>query len=292
MTMFVLSPSVATTIASASSIPASCSTSASIPCPTMKPPDQSVPRRLSASSFSSTTVTSHPSLASWRATLEPTRPEPITITFMPIRLAQRCLFLDHALGEGDDEHLAGRLAQDVLDRRREEPRLPPPARRRAEDDQVDASLPRMLDDCLADRASAHRRSVHLDAVVGPERLRLLERRGRALVLLAHRRVERELERHADDVQRLHVGAALLGQLDRGRDHLLADQPELHRNEDPRELRLRQLLFVGRDDVLEEPLAAPATDEPVDDEPRDEPRRAGVTGARVRGHRGDPDQPGA
>ena len=60
-TRFVLSPSVATTTASASSIPASRSTSSSMPWPTMKPPLQSSPSRLSASSFSSIAVTSQPS---------------------------------------------------------------------------------------------------------------------------------------------------------------------------------------------------------------------------------------
>src|SRR5439155_73780 len=82
MTRFVLSPFVATTTASASSIPASRSTSASMPWPSTKPPRQFSPSLVSASSFSSTAVTSHPSSASWSATFEPTRPQPMTSAFM------------------------------------------------------------------------------------------------------------------------------------------------------------------------------------------------------------------
>ena len=73
---------VATTTASASSIPASRRTSMSIPWPRTKPPFQWSPSRVSASSFSSTAVTSQPSRSSWRAMLEPTRPQPITNAFM------------------------------------------------------------------------------------------------------------------------------------------------------------------------------------------------------------------
>src|SRR2546426_5716475 len=47
-------------------------------------------------------------------------------------------------------------------------------------------------------------------------------------LVRQLRVERLVERHADHVQRLDRHAALLRELDGGRDHLLADQPELHR----------------------------------------------------------------
>ena len=48
--------------------------------------------------------------------------------------------LEDALWEGDDEHLARRVLEDVVDGRGEEPRLPPPARRRAEDDQIDPAV--------------------------------------------------------------------------------------------------------------------------------------------------------
>jgi hypothetical protein len=79
--MFVLSPSVATTTASDSSMPAARRTSASIPWPTMNLPGQFSPRRVRASSFSSTTVTSQPSCWSARAIDDPTRPQPITSAF-------------------------------------------------------------------------------------------------------------------------------------------------------------------------------------------------------------------
>ena len=60
ITRFVLSPSVVTTTASASSMPASRSSVRSMPCPTRKPPVQCSPSRARASSFSSSAVTSQP----------------------------------------------------------------------------------------------------------------------------------------------------------------------------------------------------------------------------------------
>ena len=81
MTRFVLSPSVETTTESASSIPASRSTAVSMPWPTMNPPVQSSPRRLRADSFSSMAVTSQPSEAKRFAIVEPTRPQPMTMSF-------------------------------------------------------------------------------------------------------------------------------------------------------------------------------------------------------------------
>ena len=80
--------------------------------------------------------------------------------------------LQHALGERDDEHLAGRVAQDVVDRRREEPRLPPPARRGAEHDQVGPARVGLVDDRIADRAGADDVACDLDAVLGAEQPRL------------------------------------------------------------------------------------------------------------------------
>ena len=46
--------------------------------------------------------------------------------------------LEYALREGDDEHLARRVAENVIDRGREETRLATPARRRPEHDQIGA----------------------------------------------------------------------------------------------------------------------------------------------------------
>src|SRR5690348_13713948 len=153
--MFVLSPSVATTTASASSMPARRRTSMSMPWPSTKPPAQLSPSRPRASSFSSTAVTSQPSRSSCRAMFEPTRPQPITNAFISLTLPHclvHAVFLHDALREGYDEHLAGCFAQDVLDCRREESRLPAPARRRAHDDQVVAAPLRLVDDRVADRA--------------------------------------------------------------------------------------------------------------------------------------------
>src|SRR4051794_32758547 len=264
MTMFVLSPSVETTTASASSIPARRRTSMSIPWPSTKPPAQWSPRRPRASSFSSTAVTSHPSRSSWRAMLEPTRPQPITNAFMWVTLALRqtvvpakphdlfsgiasdalglrAVFLHHAFRKGHHEHLAGCLAQDVLDRRREETRLPAPARRRADHDQVVAATPGLVDDRVADRAGTDRLDLHLHAAVGAEQPCLGQRGRRRLLLLVELGLERPVERHADHEQRLDVRVAVAGELDRGRDHLLADRAELHRHENAGELALREAL---------------------------------------------------
>ena len=81
MTTFVLSPSVETTAASASAMPACSRTVVSMPWPTTKPPRQPGSSRTSASSLSSTTVTSQPSAARPFATAEPTRPQPMTTAF-------------------------------------------------------------------------------------------------------------------------------------------------------------------------------------------------------------------
>src|SRR6266496_541363 len=105
--MFVLSPSVATTTASASSV--------------------------TASSRSSIATTSQPARSSSSAIADPTRPQPITRAFTA-RLSvahgsdsgegRGLLLLADVLRERDDQHLAGRLLQDVLDGRREEAGLP------------------------------------------------------------------------------------------------------------------------------------------------------------------------
>src|SRR5439155_12105146 len=169
MTMFVLSPSVEATTASASSMPARRRTSVSMPCPTTKPPVQSSPRRESADSFSSTAVTSQPSAASRFATVDPTLPHPMTIacikstvalfagfrhprrTDRDRRLCGRRLAVERALWEGDDQDFRRRFLEDVVDCRREEPRLATPAGGRAEDDQVRSEPLRLADDRLADR---------------------------------------------------------------------------------------------------------------------------------------------
>src|SRR5687768_10439423 len=169
-TMFVLSPFVATTIASASSMPASRSTFASIPWPTMNPPGQSSPSRPSASSASSIAVTSQPAFASFFATFDPTLPQPTTIAFTPSVYAY-FLFLQDPLGVGDDHHLARRMAQDVVHGRAEEPRLSPPARRRADHDQIGAPVGRRFDDRLADRTRAHDDALDRDAQLGRHQLR-------------------------------------------------------------------------------------------------------------------------
>ena len=90
-------------------------------------------------------------------------------------------------------------------------------------------------------------------------------------------LEREAPRHADDGDRLDLGAALLRERDRRRDHLLADVPELHRHEDPAELRAGRELVDGPT-CSSRPSPPRAADGDEDDEPDSEPRRAGVARA--------------
>src|SRR5581483_2837206 len=142
----------------------------SMPWPTTNPPLQFAPSRASASSFSSIAVTSQPSPSSRLATAEPTRPHPITIAFTcsayrgirPRELGP--VFFEDALWERHDENLARSAAEHVFDRRREEPRLPAPPRRRAEHDQVCVALPGLVDDRLADRPCADGLADDFDAV--------------------------------------------------------------------------------------------------------------------------------
>ena len=63
----------------------------SMPCPTWNSPAQSSPRRPSASSRSSITVTSQPAARRSSATELPTRPHPMTMTFTATSVAQRRL---------------------------------------------------------------------------------------------------------------------------------------------------------------------------------------------------------
>ena len=173
-----------------------------MPWPTMNAPGQLSPRRESASSFSSTTVTSQSSRLSWSAIVEPTLPQPMISAFMCDRSVARSYRFERPLREGDDQDLGRRLPQDVVDGRREEARLAPPARRGAEHDQVRPALGGGLDDRVADRPGADGAAVHLDAVVGAERARLRERGGRLLLGVEQLGVERHVERHLDHVERL------------------------------------------------------------------------------------------
>ena len=99
---------------------------------------------------------------------------------------------------------------------------------------------------LPDRARPDGRSLDHDAVVGAERLRLRQRCVGALVVLEHRRVQLLLEWHADHVQGLHLRLVVRREANRGREHLLADHAQLHRHDDPVELRrrLEHPLVVG------------------------------------------------
>src|SRR5215213_6292506 len=284
--MFVLSPSVEATHASASSIPALSRTDVSIPWPRWNSPGQFGPRRASASSLSSTTTTSQPSARRRPATAEPTLPTPMMRAF-----TGATLFLEDTLRIRDDHHLAGRAAEHVVHGRAEEARLALPARRGAHEDEIDAVALGLRDDRLADGASAHDLAFDLHPVLGCEQLRLGERRLGPFVLVGQLGVERLVERHLDHGQRPHRTAALLREADRRRKHLLADQAELDRDEDP----LVVPLLLGNEigdrglHVLEQPLVARLPHGDEEDGAEDEPDRARDPRSVVRVERSDPER---
>src|SRR6188508_53931 len=284
--MFVLSPSVEATKASASAIPARSRTEVSMPWPRWNSPGQFGPSRPSASSLSSMTTTSQPSDRSRAATADPTLPTPTMRAF-----TGGTLFLENPLRIRHDHHLAGSAAQHVVHRRTEEARLPAPAWRGAHEDEVDAVAARLVDDRLADRPAAHDLALHLDAVLGGEELRLGERRLGLLLLVRQLRVERKLERHLDHVERAHRAAALLSEADGGREHLLADLAELHGHENPfvDPLLLRNEVGDRGLDVLHERLVTSLAHGDEEDRSEDEPDRPGDPRGAVGVERGEPER---
>ena len=112
-----------------------------------------------------------------------------------------------------------------------DPVMAAPAGGRAHDHEVDALLDGLAHDRVAERAGPHDLAVDLDAVLRGELLRVGERLPGVLLLGAHLGVQRQLHRHADHVDRADARVVLLGQPDRGGEHLLADRAELHRDED-------------------------------------------------------------
>ena len=246
-----------------------------MPWPTMNAPGQWSPRRESASSFSSTTVTSQSSCVE----LERDRRAD------PAAADDQCFH----------EHVSQRSAVPTRFERR------PAGRRR--------SGPRPATSSGRSRRSA-RRSATGGATAAPSRARSGRPRSPRRPRRSRRRspargrsrpftstplsapsarasaseaaacssasnmlgVERHVERHLDHVERLDRRAVLLREPDRRRDHLLADLAELHRHEDAARTRAsRQHLLVGGDDVLEQARAAAAPDQHVDDEARERAR---------------------
>ena len=290
ITRFVLSPSVVTTTASASSMPASRSSvevhavADEEPAGPVvaEPPervlvlvdDGHVPARAAqlAARRPSRPGRSRSTIAFTAAQRSSARVQPLRSPRAPRRAPLR---------EGDDQHLARRLAQHVVDRRREEARLAAPARRRAEHDQVGVDLARALDDRVADRAGAHGRRL--------DRRRRARRRGASPRRATPRRApprrtsaRRAAARAARGSRAAPRTSASCSrrELDRGREHLLADHPELHRHEDP--LRTcgtaRRGCSSRRVDPLHQPLAVRAADGDEDDEP-DARARPGRRSAR-------------
>ena len=144
-TRFVLSPSVATTTASASSIPASRSTPVVHPVTddeAAAPVDPEPGERL----FLLVDRDHVPALAvellgDGGADPAAADHDHLHESSVPQRSGLVSVLLENVLRERDDEHLARGAAEHVLHRGREEARLPAPARSRAEDDQVDVALP-------------------------------------------------------------------------------------------------------------------------------------------------------
>ena len=139
-TMFVLSPFVATTTR-VGLLDAGLAEDARRPCRGRRRTRRASARRAAPAPPRSRRSRSRPSRrwSSFFATDEPTRPQPTTIAFMSERQISSA---------GSDSPPRGRPAdrrspsprrapsQHVVDRRAEEARLPPPARRRAQHDQV------------------------------------------------------------------------------------------------------------------------------------------------------------
>ena len=109
-----------------------------------------------------------------------------------------------------------------------------------------------------------------------EEPRLGERRFGLLLGVDHLRVDRHVERDPDHVQDVDLAALLLGEPERGAEHLLADEADLHRDEDAlvRALEVGDEVADRRRDAAEDPLPR---GEPGADE--DDARRTRARSAR-------------
>ena len=132
--------------------------------------------------------------------------------------------LEDAFREGDDEDLAVRVLEHVVDRRREEPRLPAPPGRGPEHDQVGLPPLGLVDDRVADRAR-----VEAITVVQVPRERALDAPLPADVAqaaadsIAEAKVlgeENEVEVHAEAVHARSIGHAIVDEAERRRVDLI------------------------------------------------------------------------
>ena len=88
-------------------------------------------------------------------------------------------------------------------------------------------------------------------MIGAQQLGLGNRGRRALFLVGELVLEGTLHWHADHVQGPDRSARFLGELDRGRDHLLADRAEFQRHQNAGVLRLGESrVLVRRHHALE------------------------------------------
>src|SRR5665648_936864 len=246
-TMLVLSPSVQATNATASWIPARRRVSQSSARPTTNSPGKSSPSRWKASGLSSMMATSKPCVTRSRARPEPTRPQPAITTCMCHLSLGRGWALAPAFGGGrlgpgglrsavedrralrritlgDDvqQHLAGCVVYDVVRGPSEGAVGDAALAHRPQDDHLGAAALRLLHDRPAGRARRDdvRCELHLELPgdecgggqhpVGPG------------AFVHESGVERQVERHLDDIEtvdrRLLLGPELAGE----HHHLVGD----------------------------------------------------------------------
>ena len=151
----------------------------------------------------------------------------------------------------------------------------------------------MLDDCAADRPGPDDISLDRDAVFRGQRLGLREGRFGSALLLAELGIERQLERHQNDVQDTYRAALLLGQLEGRGENLVADRAELERDQDAlvEPFHLRHEIGLRRLDALEHGLAPGAAHGRKHRESQHDPDRASDANCVVGQKRGNPDQKG-
>ena len=197
----------------------------------MKPPAQREPSRASASSFSSTAVTSQPSSARSRATAEPTLPQPITTSFMTSAYRPRGRLAGRRR-RGPRTVRCGARSRPWARRRRDW------RRQRGEEPRTIRSEPRSTACSTIARPSERARTVTGSTRTpfsSPSSTRLRERGGRLLLELESGASSSWSSGTTITKSASTRALALLRQRDRGRHHLLADRPELHRHEHAPEL---------------------------------------------------------
>src|SRR5665647_1226115 len=225
MTMLVLSPSVQATKATARSIPASRRTSQSRARPTTNSPGKSSPSRWKASGLSSMMATSKPCVTRSRARPEPTRPQPTISTcighlslgrgralasafgggrpgargLLRSALGDRRTLARIALGHKIQQHLTRGVVEDVVGGTPEHEVADAAFTHGPEDDDFGTAGDGLFNDGLPGlpRSDHVRRELDLERIGDP--CGRSQHPSRLLPLGRESRVERQVERHFDDV---------------------------------------------------------------------------------------------